>query len=352
MLRINLLPSYVAQRRLTKKLTAGFVTGFAVVTALPFAYYALVLVPEKTRLEQTATDMESAKAVVDALRANAATTRAQVQPIQDKLNFVTAVYQYNKSWARLYDTLARYTDPAMIYTQASVTGTTMAIHAWAPSIAEVGRYLQEIYKEPDFSSVSIDQLPGYPDAVIDKYYLDGQLISVGAAPGTQPANGPGGRGGPSGGGYSSSSSYSSGGSGRSGSGSFPGGAPGGPPGGTSAPRGSGGGQGGGTTDFSILDQPTSSLDEIVDSELNPLATPDQQIRLRNIIRRKLLRRVVLKRESKGFELNITATLKQPLTEPVVPGGTATSTTTGGYPGGSSMGSSPAGYPGASGPGRS
>ena len=68
--------------------------------------------------------------------------RTAIAPTEAKLQFVADARNYNKEWARLYDTVARYTDPKMIYTDATVSGTALSIKAYAPSIAEVGRYLE------------------------------------------------------------------------------------------------------------------------------------------------------------------------------------------------------------------
>ena len=355
MLRINLLPGYVAQRRLTRKLIPIFAGVFVVLTVGLLVYNMAVQTPHLNDLKATATTQEQEKQVNDAIKAKTTSERAAIAPITANLKMVSDIYAYNASWAKLYDTMARYTTSDMIYTEAKVDGSTLAIHAWAPSIAAVGRYLQEMYREPDFSSVTIDQLPGYPDAVLNKYYLNGQLIAVGTPPGQAQQGGAagsgaaygasayggsgmgrsgggspyGGGGSPYGGGGRSSSSYP----GASGSGS-------GYPGGSSTRGGGGNGSG---PNFNIINEPQTSLDEIVQSKLDPLASTDQQARLRAFIRSRLLRKVIQKREAKGFEFNVTATLKQPLTRPTIPGDTsATTSTSGGYPGGGYPGG---GYPG-------
>ena len=130
------------------------------------------------------------KAVTDALKQKATDTTAQIKPIQDKVDFVTAVHKYHMALVRIYYTLAQYTDSKVIYSDAAYSGTTMTVHAYTPSLAEVGRYLQRMYHNiqvdtgPNavFSNVSIDHVPGYPEGYVYKYYVGNTLVSVGSPP--------------------------------------------------------------------------------------------------------------------------------------------------------------------------
>ena len=142
--------------------------------------------------------------MTDGLKQKATDTTAQIQPIQDKVDFVTAVHKYHMALVRIYYTLAQYTDSKVIYSDAAYSGTTMTVHAYTPSLAEVGRYLQRMYHNiqvdtgPNavFSNVSIDHVPGYPEGYVYKYYVGNTLVSVGSppagvtAPGSVQAAGP------------------------------------------------------------------------------------------------------------------------------------------------------------------
>lgn len=309
--------------------------------------------------------------------------RGQIAPLTAKVQFAQQLSDYRKQWARLFITLANYSDPKIPYSDAVVNGPTMSISAYSPSIAEVARYLQIMYKEPDFSSVAIDRLPGYPDAIVNKYYLDGKLVSVGTPPGGAQTTGgaPGGFGGGApgfGGGYPGGGGAGFGGGPPAG---FGGGGPRGFGGGGGGPRGfgaagggprgfgggagpagfgggggypGGGGRGGagfgGGQGGALGQQPTFDIASLI----NPLANPEQQQRLYLLA----LKRVKVRREPQGFALNVTATLKNPLTPPTVPGaggagaaggagGFGAPGGFGGYPGGppGGFGGGPAGFGG-------
>lgn len=385
MLRINLLPPYVQQRRLTKRLVPVFVALFALSVALPLAGY-FYLHSKLVKLTQDASAAVSGKAVTDSLKAEAVTTIAQVGPIQQKLQFVTDVDAYARKWVALYAQLADTTPrSSFIYSGAAITGPTMAIKAFSPSVETVGRYLQVMYHEPDFSTVAVDHIPAYPDNIRHLYYLNGVLVFAdGASAGS--------------GGGSSSGGYPGGGGGRPGAGGYPGGGGGygggsqggqagagapanftpealGPNGATNIPPDVGppppeiavGGTGGTTSQQSGGGYPgggqgagggqtgtySAAFLRVAGRGISPFASPA----IRERIYQKALRRVVVKTVPKGFDINVTATLKELLTPPVLPGSApAGGTSPGGYPGGTpggypgAGGGRPGGYPGAGGPG--
>ncbi len=375
MLRINLLPSYVQQRRLTKRLVPLFLAIFAVCVALPLAGY-VYLHSALTKLTQQANDAVTGKGKTDALKAQATTTIAQVGPIQAKLQFVTDGDAYMRKWVALWNTLADTTPKSsFIYTGASVSGTTMAIKAYSPSVEEVGRYLQVMYHEPDFVTVAVDHIPAYPENVRHLYFLHGVLVFADGASGgttTQSSFGgsgqggyPGGQGGYPGGGQGG---YGGGGgqNGGQGGGQNAAGAPAnwtpdalGPNGPTNISPGVGppppqltGGTGTGSTQGQGGNTPGGSAGgysqkflQIAGKDIGPFASPA----VRDQILAKRLHQVVEVTVPKGFDINVTATLKEALTPPVLPGTApaAGAAGPGRFPGG--PGGAPGGYPGSSRP---
>ena len=369
MLRINLLPSYVSQRRLTKRLVVAFAALFILCVLAPLAIYAS-MVHHLNDVSAQADSAEAGKKITDARKAQAAAAIASIKPIQDKLDFVTAVHAYNRQQVALYNTLAD-TSPksSLIYTDASYSASTMSIKAYSPSVGVVGRYLQAMYQEPDFQTVAVDKIPGYPDNVRHLYYLNGKMVFADGATGSTggggqqgsqssnqgrgqggfPGGGPGGGGSPSGGyggGQSGSSTgpagYTLANLGPNGPTNLPAGV--GPPpaeltGGATASaqgggqggvgQGSGAGQAGGYSPAFLA---------IADRNLSPFILPEA----REAIHRQFLRRVVMVSAPKGFDINVTATLKQPLTAPTLPGSAPAAGAGRGAGFGGPMGGSPGG----------
>ena len=310
MLRINLLPAYVSQRRLTRKLVLGFSVLVLLCIAVPLALF-LSTQAKRVDMENQATAAEAGKAKTDALKAQAAAQRSQIAPLKAKVDFVASVRKYNRDLVTFWNTVAQYSDPRIIYTDAQVTGPTLTLKAYAPTIAEVGRYLQAMYQEPDFTTVEIDKLPGYPDALVNKYYLDGKLVGIGTSPASAGANGANAMQNAS---LSLSSAPGLGGAGANGGKlSF---------GQVLIPSSSGG-----TPSGATFGETPVNIADIVEPKIPPFASPEQ----RAIFYQRAIQRIQKKAIPKGFEITVTATLKQPMTAPTLPGDTS-ATSTGG-PGG-------------------
>ena len=382
MLRINLLPDSVRQRRNTRKVIFLFAGLLILCIALPLVYYATQK-KDLADLTQQADTAEQSKTATDALTQQATSTLAKVGPIKAKLDFVEAVHAYDRQWVALYNTLAE-TSPksSLIYTDASVNGATMTIKAYSPSLEEVGRYLQTMYQEPDFQTVAVDHVPGYPDNVRHLYYLNGVLVFADGASGSSSSGGMGGSspmggmsipspmggmspspmGGMGMGGMSMGGMSMGGGQSSSGSSGGPSGwgpdnlgpnAPGNLPPGVTAPpaqltggkassagsgspmggmspspMGGGMNTGGGANSQSSGGYSPAFL-AIAAKDISPFALPA----VREQILQQALRRVVVKEVPKGFDLTVTATLKQQLTPPSLPGAAPANSPGMGRPGG-------------------
>jgi len=392
MLRINLLPSYVTQRRFTKRLLPFVVLGVALSVVLPLLLFG-TMKAHLNELTQAAETAEAQKTANDALVAQAASTKAQVKPIQDDIDFAAALRKYIRDQTITVNTIAEkspdpHSSSGFIYSSLNPGPgySTIVIKASSPSVEQVGRYLAAMYAQKVFSSVAVDKIPGYPDTVQHRWYLgntmvfaDGAAASTGGGgggggyPGGGGGGYPGGGGGyPGGGGGGGGSSASTGPTGFNaanlgpngpgnvppgdgppppeltgglptasaggGAGGYPGGTGGGYPGGT-------GGQAGG---YSV------NFQRIALAGLSPFATPEVTARiLKNRLRQ--VRRVTI---PKAFDLTVTVSVAPPyapLTAPALPGaapaagsggggfpGAGGGYPGGGYPGGGGRG----GYPGA------
>ena len=94
MLRINLLPAYIAERRKLRLTIAAFSAAFLAVTGGVLAYY-FVKQAQVQQLEADANAEETKAQAVQLLQSQAQTTRSGVQPILDKVNYVDQVRWYN-----------------------------------------------------------------------------------------------------------------------------------------------------------------------------------------------------------------------------------------------------------------
>lgn len=202
MLRINLLPAYVAQRRTVARLRVIAVLGLIVIIVGGVGYY-LSLLPQVANMTQQAQTAQNDKSQIDALNSKAADTLSKVGPILAKVKFYNDVQKYNPQTAELYARVARWTSPAVYLSSMAVSGDTLAISGFTKSISDLGRYLQYMYTEPDVQTVALtSSLPSYSQAVVPVILYKGHPVYPETQ--SQPMGrmgGPGGfAGGPMGGG--------------------------------------------------------------------------------------------------------------------------------------------------------
>jgi hypothetical protein len=169
MLRINLLPAYIAERRKTR--LAIFLSSllFLGITGLLLAYHFGSVAPARAAASQRAADEEAAAA-----RVNDLNTQIQAVPFTDKVNFVRNVWFHNTVRSKVYRNAARYTDPAVEYSSMAANGTTLSMNAFVRSLDDLGRFYITMFGNPDVNAVSISGIPGYPRNRQQQYNFGGQ----------------------------------------------------------------------------------------------------------------------------------------------------------------------------------
>lgn len=161
MLRINLLPAYIAERRKTRAAIAGFSALFAGVTAAMLAFF-LYQSGQVALRETEANDQEILAQQVQGIQSDASRIRSEVQPILAKRDFVDGVLFYNTLRPRIFRNLAAYTYRNVEYNELALQGQTVSIKAFAREVSDVGRFLITMFGNPDLAAVSVSGLPGWP----------------------------------------------------------------------------------------------------------------------------------------------------------------------------------------------
>jgi hypothetical protein len=162
MLRINLLPAYIAEQRRTR--LAMFFAGllFAGITAVLLAYHFGSVDPaRKAALEEAAT-LEAQVQRVNELNTQIQAEQAKLKPIKDKVDFVADVRFHNTVRSKVFRNAARYTDRAVEYASMAANGTTLSMNAYVKSLDDLGRYYITMFGNPDVNAVSISGMFGWP----------------------------------------------------------------------------------------------------------------------------------------------------------------------------------------------
>lgn len=227
MLRINLLPAYLAERRKTRTAIILSTLLFLGVLGGMLFWWSSTNTAVQAR-ETEANQMEQEATAVQGLETQASTIRQGIQPISAKVDFIKQVQFYNGLKQRIYRQAARYTTNNIEYNSMAVQGETLSMNAFATKLPDIGRFLITFFGNPDVRAVSVSGVPGWPR---------GQNGGGGGGAGI-----PGGGGGPYGGGGGGGGSYGGGGGSPYGGGGPAGLPPGGAPGGDFGGLGGGGGQ--------------------------------------------------------------------------------------------------------------
>jgi hypothetical protein len=164
MLRINLLPAYLAEQKKTRLAIILASLLFASVLFGMLGYHFLAQKPETTRLTEEADDAERRRDAAQAIQRQAQDTLAKVQPILDKVNFVEDVRFHNTIRQKIYENAARFTIREVEYDSMAVQGSSFSANAYCKSIADLGRFYLTMFGNPDFTAVSIQGIPGWPNA--------------------------------------------------------------------------------------------------------------------------------------------------------------------------------------------
>ncbi|MDX1931919.1 MAG: hypothetical protein SFU56_04880 [Capsulimonadales bacterium] len=182
MLKINLLPTYIAEQKRTRTaIVLASLLWFAVL-ALGLGYHFGSLVPTVTKREEEANKQERL--------ANAATTyasetdriRQQIQPLKDKVEYVKAVRFHNELYQKIYRNAARYTFDQVEYASMTVNGQVLAINAYVKSLDDLGRFYLTMFGNPDVTAVTIQGIPSWPAVQQEFGGQAGQVPGQGLSP--------------------------------------------------------------------------------------------------------------------------------------------------------------------------
>jgi len=181
MIKINLLPKSIYERRIVKNTAVLFGVLVVAVVAIGIVYTHLFLVPMVQAQEQDAAAAEDIERQVVAIEKERDEWKAKVPAIQQKLDFIRNVLEYNKKYPKLFEDVARWTYEKVAYTDMASDGAQVSMTARATSLDDIGRFLLNMYRATAlFTEVTISGVPGYPIGSGDTSGAQVQNIGLGA----------------------------------------------------------------------------------------------------------------------------------------------------------------------------
>lgn len=165
MIKINLLPKSIYERKIVKNTAILFGVLMAAVIAVGILYAQLYWVPRVADMEAQAAHAEDLKKQVEDLEGQTKGWNDLTAPIQTKLSFIQAVLDYNLKYPQLYEDIAKWTYEKVSYTGLNCDGAVVSMSARVKSLDDLGRFLLNMYHATDlFTEVTISGVPGYPMA--------------------------------------------------------------------------------------------------------------------------------------------------------------------------------------------
>lgn len=161
MLKINLLPPYIFEKRKIRRTAILFGVLVGCVAAGMFGWYSMLAARERD-LNSEVLMWEQKAAEVKSLEDQAAAEEAKSPPIKSKVDFIEKVMAYNLEYPKLYEELAKYTYSRILYRSVEPSPNQLKIAAHAGSVGDCGRYVLNMYRASHiFTSVRIDGVPGW-----------------------------------------------------------------------------------------------------------------------------------------------------------------------------------------------
>lgn len=166
MLKINLLPPYIYQKRRVLQVAVLFGILFIVLGALMLSWSAKKNA-EIVALQAQADQLETQAAEVTALQAQATAEKSKSPTLQAKVQFMEDLQKYNLEVPKLYEEVAKYTYNRVVYNSMQLNGGSIQMSAHAATLGDCGRFLLNMYRASHlFTSVSINpSIPGWPPGV-------------------------------------------------------------------------------------------------------------------------------------------------------------------------------------------
>jgi len=161
MLRINLLPAYIAEQKKTRATWWWAGSLLALCVAGPLLARFVYQDPLYQSTLEAANAADSAASAVEKTRSDAAAEKAKVEPIKKKVDFVKDVQFFNGFPGMIYRNVAKYTYSGAEYSSMAVQGDSLTINAFVPKLEDVGRFYLTLFGNPDIKALSIKGMPDW-----------------------------------------------------------------------------------------------------------------------------------------------------------------------------------------------
>lgn len=161
MIKINLLPRTINQKAVLRNTAVIFAVLLAFVISAGVAY-SMKLRGQVQQMETMAADAEAWETRVKGIQTETENLLSSIKPIQDKLDFINNVLDYNLKYPALYEEVAKWTYQKVVLVGMGCDGTQVTLQARVKSLDDLGRYLLNMYQATGlFTEVAITSIPSF-----------------------------------------------------------------------------------------------------------------------------------------------------------------------------------------------
>jgi len=174
MIKINLLPRIIDQKRILRNTALFFAFLLSAVIAGGMAY-GFKLRGDVQKMEELATVTEQWETKVKGIQQQAQQMRDGIKPIKQKLDFINQVLEYNGKYPALYEEIAKWTYEKVTLYSLACDGKEVKMQARAKSLDDLGRYLLNMYRATNlFTEVTISSVPSYKSLRVGSFSVNTQ----------------------------------------------------------------------------------------------------------------------------------------------------------------------------------
>ncbi|MCS7273245.1 MAG: hypothetical protein NZ550_03750 [Fimbriimonadales bacterium] len=188
-MKLNLVPDYVRQRKVSKRVVAMLTLLFIAVNAL-MVFWLVSVQAQLAALQQRKSELELQAQQVDNFYNQANQMIDSAALLLGLVEWAKRVQQHNLRYPELYSQVSQYTSPRVRYASMQVVqGNQLQLAGFTRSIRDLGLFLQAMYQCPLFTAVSLTSasLPGYSTGGTQQGVAFGFGTPGGSAPATPAA---------------------------------------------------------------------------------------------------------------------------------------------------------------------
>lgn len=154
MIRLDLLPDYIRERKKIKT----FLLVFLVLIIVELAIFGLLMKQGNSALaakEDELASLAGPKAQADAAKAELERVKAQIQPYEVRVTYANDLMDYNRKWQEAIERIFPYVSSDAVVKRLDCDGTQISIEGYAKSVRHMARFYFNFIRCPAVTNTTL-----------------------------------------------------------------------------------------------------------------------------------------------------------------------------------------------------